>query len=41
VGITGGAAIDFDGLFQVPVRDALVVYEGTIPSLMSSRRAGA
>jgi phosphoribosylformylglycinamidine synthase len=39
VGITGGSSIEFDGLFQVPVRDALVVYEGAIPSLMSSRRA--
>ena len=36
VGITGGTAIDFDGLFALPVRDALVVYEGAIPSLMST-----
>ena len=39
VGITGGWAIEFDGLFGVPVRDALVIYEGAIPSLMSSRSA--
>jgi phosphoribosylformylglycinamidine synthase len=39
VGITGGADLDFDGLFTIPVRDALVVYEGAIPSLMASSRA--
>jgi phosphoribosylformylglycinamidine synthase subunit PurL len=37
MGITGGAAIEFEGLFSVPVRDALVVYEGAIPSLMAAR----
>ncbi len=40
VGLTGGATIDFDGLFQVPVREALVVYEGAIPSLMAMGRSG-
>ena len=40
VGLTGGTAIDFDGLFQIPVREALVVYEGAIPSLMATGRSG-
>jgi phosphoribosylformylglycinamidine synthase subunit PurL len=38
VGITGGAAIDVDGLVQIPVREALVVYEGAIPTAMAVRR---
>ncbi len=37
VGITGGPSIEFEGLFGVSVQDALVVYEGAIPSLMSAR----
>jgi phosphoribosylformylglycinamidine synthase II len=41
VGITGGADLDFDGQFRVPVRDALIVYEGAIPSLMAASRAEA
>jgi phosphoribosylformylglycinamidine synthase len=39
IGITGGSSIEFEGLFGVPVRDALVVHEGAIPSLMSVRAA--
>jgi phosphoribosylformylglycinamidine synthase II len=41
VGITGGNAIDFDGLCQIPVREALVVYEGAIPSAMAAGRPPA
>src|SRR5438552_3863900 len=31
LGLTGGTRIEFAGLFDVPLTDAVVVYEGTIP----------
>ena len=40
IGITGGDVLRFAGLFEVPLADALVVHEGTIPRLMSAKRAG-
>jgi phosphoribosylformylglycinamidine synthase subunit PurL len=41
LGLTGGARLDFAGLFDVPLSDAVVVYEGAIPTLMSGARVGA
>jgi phosphoribosylformylglycinamidine synthase len=40
LGLTGGSALSFTGLFDVPLSDALVVYEGAIPKLMSAGRFG-
>jgi phosphoribosylformylglycinamidine synthase len=40
IGTTGGNALRFAGLFEVPLADALVVHEGTIPRLMSAKRVG-
>jgi phosphoribosylformylglycinamidine synthase subunit PurL len=41
IGLTGGGLLRFEGLFEVPVSDALVVYEGAVPRMMSkSRLAG-
>jgi phosphoribosylformylglycinamidine synthase II len=41
LGLTGGSRLDFAGLFDVPLSDAVVVYEGAIPTLMSGARVGA
>jgi len=38
LGTTGGSALRIDGLFQTSLSDALVVYEGAIPRLMSTAR---
>jgi phosphoribosylformylglycinamidine synthase len=38
LGLTGGTRLDFAGLFDVPLSDAVVVYEGAIPTLMSGAR---
>jgi phosphoribosylformylglycinamidine synthase len=38
LGLTGGSRLDFAGLFDLPLSDAVVVYEGTIPTLMSGAR---
>jgi phosphoribosylformylglycinamidine synthase subunit PurL len=38
LGLTGGSRIEFTGLFDVALSDALVVYEGAIPRLMSGAR---
>ena len=38
LGLTGGARVEFAGLFDVPLTDAVVVYEGAIPTLMSGAR---
>jgi phosphoribosylformylglycinamidine synthase len=38
VGLTGGARLRFDTLFDVELVDATVVYEGAIPKLMSGGR---
>jgi phosphoribosylformylglycinamidine synthase len=38
IGLTGGSALRFEGLFEVPLSDALVVYEGAIPRVMSEER---
>ena len=35
LGLTGGSRIEFTGLFDIALSDALVVYEGAIPRLMS------
>jgi phosphoribosylformylglycinamidine synthase II len=40
LGLTGGSRLDFAGLFDLPLSDAVVVYEGAIPSLMSGARVG-
>jgi len=36
LGLTGGSQLEFTGHFAVPLADALVEYEGTIPRLMSA-----
>jgi phosphoribosylformylglycinamidine synthase subunit PurL len=38
VGLTGGSRLRFDGLFDVELTDATVVYEGAIPRLMAGER---
>jgi phosphoribosylformylglycinamidine synthase II len=38
LGTTGGARLRFEGLFDVSLSDAIVEYEGAIPSLMSGQR---
>jgi phosphoribosylformylglycinamidine synthase len=38
IGVTGGDALRFTGMFEVSVADAVVVNEGTIPRLMSAKR---
>jgi phosphoribosylformylglycinamidine synthase II len=38
LGLTGGSRLEFADLFDVPLSDAVVVYEGAIPRLMSSAR---
>ena len=38
LGLTGGSRLDFAGLFDLPLSDAVVVYEGAIPTLMSGAR---
>jgi phosphoribosylformylglycinamidine synthase len=38
LGLTGGTRLEFADLFEVPLSDAVVVYEGTIPRLMSEAR---
>jgi phosphoribosylformylglycinamidine synthase II len=38
IGLTSGSALRFEGLFEVPLSDALVVYEGAIPRLMAGER---
>jgi phosphoribosylformylglycinamidine synthase subunit PurL len=37
LGFTGGARLRFEGLFEVDLSDAVVVYEGAIPTLMATR----
>jgi phosphoribosylformylglycinamidine synthase len=39
IGSTGGDSLRFVGMFEVSLADAVVVHEGTIPRLMSARRA--
>ena len=39
VGTTGGGRLRFGDLFEVSLNDAIVVYESTIPRLMSAKRA--
>jgi hypothetical protein len=39
IGITGGSKLEFTGLLEVPLADALVVHEGAIPRLMAGRPA--
>ena len=41
IGFTGGPALRFAGLFDAPLSDARIVYEGAIPRLMSGGRAPA
>jgi phosphoribosylformylglycinamidine synthase II len=38
LGLTGGSRLEFADLFDVALSDAVVVYEGAIPRLMSTRR---
>jgi phosphoribosylformylglycinamidine synthase subunit PurL len=38
IGVTGGDALRFTGMFELSVADAVVVHEGTIPRLMSAKR---
>jgi phosphoribosylformylglycinamidine synthase II len=38
LGLTGGSRLDFADLFDVALSDALVVFEGAIPRLMSAAR---
>jgi hypothetical protein len=38
LGLTGGSRLEFAGLFDVALSDAVVVYEGAIPRLMSAQR---
>jgi phosphoribosylformylglycinamidine (FGAM) synthase-like enzyme len=38
LGLTGGSRLEFADLFDVPLSDAVVVYEGAIPRLMSEAR---
>jgi phosphoribosylformylglycinamidine (FGAM) synthase-like enzyme len=38
LGLTGGTRLEFADLFDVPLSDAVVVYEGAIPRLMSEAR---
>jgi phosphoribosylformylglycinamidine synthase len=38
LGLTGGSRLEFTGLFDVALSDAVVVYEGAIPRLMSGAR---
>ena len=37
LGETGGPRLAFAGLFDVPLADAVAVYEGQIPKVMSER----
>jgi phosphoribosylformylglycinamidine synthase len=39
IGVTGGSTLHFANVLDVPLSDALVVYEGAIPRLMSAIRA--
>jgi phosphoribosylformylglycinamidine synthase subunit PurL len=36
LGLTGGTRLEVAGVLNVPIQDAVVVYEGTIPRLMST-----
>ena len=36
IGVTGGSMLHFANAFEVSLSDALVVYEGAIPRLMSA-----
>jgi phosphoribosylformylglycinamidine synthase subunit PurL len=36
LGLTGGTRLEVAGVLDVPIQDAVVVYEGTIPRLMST-----
>jgi phosphoribosylformylglycinamidine synthase len=38
IGLTGGSTLEFADLFHVPLSEAVVVYEGAIPRLMSAAR---
>ncbi|HEY3210878.1 MAG TPA: phosphoribosylformylglycinamidine synthase subunit PurL [Actinomycetota bacterium] len=38
LGLTGGSRLEFAGLFDVALSDAVVVHEGTLPRLMSAQR---
>ncbi len=39
IGLTGGSRMRFEGMLDVALADALVVYEGAIPKLMSESRS--
>jgi phosphoribosylformylglycinamidine synthase subunit PurL len=38
LGLTGGSRLEFAALFDVPLSDAVVVYEGALPRLMAAQR---
>ncbi len=38
LGLTGGSRLEFAGLFDPPLSDAVVVYEGSIPRSMAAQR---
>ncbi len=37
LGLTGGSKLRFESMFDVSLADALIVYEGAIPTLMAAR----
>jgi phosphoribosylformylglycinamidine synthase len=39
IGLTGGSSLGFVGSFDVPLQDALLVYEGALPRMMSAARS--
>jgi phosphoribosylformylglycinamidine synthase II len=41
LGITGGPRLRFERVFEVPLSDAVVAYEGAIPALMAGRPTAA
>jgi phosphoribosylformylglycinamidine synthase len=41
LGLTGGGRLRFQGLFEIDLSDAVVVYEGAIPRLMAAGRASS
>jgi phosphoribosylformylglycinamidine synthase len=41
LGFTGGSRLEFAGHLMVPIEDAVVVYEGTIPRLMAGAPAAS
>jgi phosphoribosylformylglycinamidine synthase subunit PurL len=38
IGVTGGSSLDLVGALSVPLSDAVVVYEGSVPRLMAAER---